>query len=478
MKEPGFWEEDFQPPLSPLDGRYRRYAAPLSLWLSEEALNRARLYVEVRWLAFVLDAEVIKGLPKLTQEEMQYLLSLPRNFRSESRTQLAAFEAETRHDVKAVEYLLRNHLENSGNPKLAAYVELAHFLCTSEDINNLAYALSVKAALEQVWLPKAKELARTLQTMSQRFAATKMLARTHGQPATPTTLGKELKVFATRLENQLEIIEATPIFGKLNGATGTFSAHLALFPGAPWQELSKTFVESLGLSWQSVTTQIEPHDWQIALYDRCSHFGRIAHNLATDMWSYISLGYFKQQAEGTTGSSTMPHKVNPIRFENAEANLEMSDAIFTVLSKSLSTTRMQRDLSDSALQRNIGVAFGYSLVALENLTAGLGRLSANDELMAGELDAHPEVISEAIQQALRVGVLLGVESGGGVENESAPEHSDPYTALRELTRGHDVNLSDLHAQVRTGALPEELRARLLDLEPSSYTGLAEQIAKQ
>ncbi len=468
MSKNGFWEETFAPALSPLDGRYRRQAAPIADWLSEEALNRARIFVEVSWLDFLLENGVIEGLEPLTSSERVYLADLASNFNEQRRARLAALEKETRHDVKAVEHLLREHLVASGNPKLMGMVELTHFLCTSEDINNLAYALCVKGALDEVWLPAARELQQKLATMAETSADTPMLARTHGQPATPTTLGKELAVFSWRLGSQLDRIESDPILGKLNGATGTYSAHVALLPEANWPALSRKFVESLGAQWNPLTTQIESHDWQANLFGDLAHFNRIAHNLATDIWYYVAFDYFTQRPEGTTGSSTMPHKINPIRFENAEANLEVSNALFDVMAANLSTSRLQRDLTDSSLQRNIGVAFGYSLLALDNLKAGLKTLAPNSTKMAGDLEAHPEVLSEALQQALRLQALTG-----GSQSEE-----DPYTRLRNLTRGSSVTLEQMHQVAEESGLSPELSQRLGSMRPADYTGIAADLAKE
>lgn len=458
--EQGFWEQGHSPALSPLDGRYHATAAPLANWLSEDALNRARLHVEAAWIEFLTDSGIIPGCEPLSTKQRNYLYQLSLDFNEQRRTRLAELESETRHDVKAVEYLVREHML-AGDPKLAGLVELAHFLCTSEDINNLSYALCVREALHQVWIPAADGLVADLRKIASATADIPMLARTHGQPATPTTVGKELAVFVSRLESQASHIKGTPILGKLNGATGTYSAHVAVLPKVDWQQASQQFVESLGLVWNPLTTQIEPHDWQIRLYTELEHFNLIAHNLATDCWQYISLGYFKQRSEGSTGSSTMPHKINPIRFENAEANLEMSNAVLGALATNLATTRMQRDLTDSSLQRNIGVGFGYSLVAIENLRGGLARLDVDTDLVLRDLNAHPEVLSEAIQQALRLAALTGSEAS-----------EEPYTLLKTITRGHMVSLEDMRDVIRNADMSTELRSRLLAMTPADYTGLA------
>lgn len=481
-------ESAFTPALSPLDGRYRAVVAPLATWLSEEGLNQSRIQVEVAWMVFVLNRHLVPHLEPLTEDQLRHLRSLHLFTDQDARERLAAFERETRHDVKAVEYLIREHLKtmpsaikDAENTSLA---ELVHFLCTSEDINNLAYALSIKQAITTVWLPVAQGLQRQVLEMSQRYARVPMLARTHGQPATPTTVGKELRVFAQRMSDRITRVQGIDYRGKFNGATGTFSAHAAVLPDVDWFETSRAFVESLGLHWNPWTTQIEPHDWQIELYGEIIHFNRIAHNLATDAWAYISLGYFRQAlaGQGSTGSSTMPHKVNPIRFENAEANLEMSDGVLETLSRSLATTRFQRDLSDSSLQRNIGVGLGYSLVALDSLVRGLEHLDVNVEKTAADLRQHPEVLAEAIQQALRLAMLSAPQ---GVDDEpqildpqsDEPRSADPYLLLKDLTRGKKVTLEALREVIQGAQLPDALEETLVTMEPADYVGLAAELAE-
>lgn len=479
-------------PLSPLDGRYRAQSAALTEYLSEDAINRLRLHIEVEWLIFVSENEVVTGPAPLKEAEKAYLRSLPANYTADDRDELARFEEQTRHDVKAVEYLLRQRALDGG---LERWSEAIHLFATSDDINNLAIALAVKGAVTDVWLPAARTLRATIRTMSTDLADTPMLARTHGQSATPTTVGKELAVFGWRLEQQMARIVAARYSGKFNGATGTFSAHTLAAPHADWAALSRAFVESLGLTWNPLTTQIESHDWQARLYDDIAHFNRVCHNLATDMWTYISLGYFRQQlsAQGSTGSSTMPHKVNPIRFENAEANLEVSNALLQVLSANLSTSRLQRDLSDSSLQRNIGVAIGYSLVALDNLTRGLQGVSAAEDVLRADLSAHWEVISEGIQQVMRVAALraasgegpdsppsAGSLAGDRERGEGAPGNAGekgPYELLKELTRGRQVTQADMERVIASAGLPEDLREALRSLSPETYVGLAPQLAQ-
>jgi adenylosuccinate lyase len=319
--------------------------------------------------------------------------------------------------------------------------------------------------VEDVWLPAARDLVAQISKMAEDNRAVPMLSRTHGQPATPTTLGKELAVMAHRLNRQLDRIARTEYLGKINGATGTYAAHAASVPGADWQHVAKSFVESLGLSWNPLTTQIESHDWQAELYADVARFNRILHNVCTDIWSYISIGYFVQiPVAGATGSSTMPHKVNPIRFENAEANLEISSGLLDVLGSTLVTSRWQRDLTDSSSQRNIGVAFGHSLLAISNVAKGLDRLKVAEGVLAADLDTNWEVLGEAIQMVMRAEAIAGVE---GMEN--------PYERLKDLTRGQRVDADRMREFVQSLGLSKEAEARLLALTPGKYTGIADEL---
>ena len=465
--------------LGPLDGRYRAVAAPLVNHLSEAALNRARLQVEVEWLIHLTDARALPGAPALSDSEKAYLRGVVEDFGAEQITELAAIEAETRHDVKAVEYLLKRRLAEAarapgvvsadGGPTVLPGVgEIVHIFCTSEDINNLAYALTIKAATEQVWLPAIRALLDRLRGLAEAGAAVPMLAHTHGQPATPVTVGKEMAVFAHRLSRQIKRVEATEYLGKINGATGTWAAHVVSVPGADWPTLARSFVEGLGLTWNPLTTQIESHDWQAELYSDVARAGRIAHNLATDAWTYISMDYFHQNlaAQGSTGSSTMPHKVNPIRFENAEANLEVSNALLDSLGATLVTSRMQRDLTDSTTQRNVGVAFGHAVLAYDNLVRGLDGVEINAARMARDLDANWAVLGEAVQQAMRAAAIAG-----------ATGMANPYERLKELTRGHEVGAEDMREFIAGLGLPTEVEERLLALTPATYIGLSERLAR-
>jgi len=456
---------DVTPPiaLGALDGRYRSVVAPLVDHLSEPALNRARVHVEVEWLIHLTEQQVVPGVRRLTGAEQAALREVVTTFGPAEIDELAATERVTQHDVKAVEYFLKKRLRAlAPDPADAGLAELVHFACTSEDINNLSYAVMVKGAVQQVWLPRAAGLVDGLTEMAAALRETPLLAHTHGQPATPTTMGKELAVLAWRMRRQLARVEDAEFLGKLNGATGTYGAHLAAVPDVDWQEVSRSFVEHLGLTWNPLTTQIESHDWQAELYADIARFNRVLHNMCTDVWSYISMGYFAQvRGQGTVGSSTMPHKVNPIRFENAEANLEVSNALLDVLSATLVQSRLQRDLTDSSMQRNIGSALGHSILAVDNAERGLAGLDAVPEAMAADLDANWEVLGEAVQSAMRALAAQGV-----------PGMDEPYERLKELTRGRRIGQDDLVAFVRELELPAEVEERLAALTPSTYVGLA------
>ncbi len=455
--------------LGALDGRYRGAVAPLVDHLSEAALNRTRVRVEVEWFIHLLAGGVVPGTRELTTQERDALRAVVDDFGAEDIAELAEIERETVHDVKAVEYYLKRRLPSilgGGEQEAAALGELIHFCCTSEDINNLSYALMAEGAVRQVWLPRAQEVTDFIASMARDLADLPLLAHTHGQPATPTTLGKELAVFAHRLRRQLARVSATQYLGKLNGATGTFGAHMVAVPEADWPTISRTFVEGvLGLVWNPLTTQIESHDWQAELYDDIARFNRILHGMCVDIWTYISKGYFAQvRGQGTVGSSTMPHKVNPIRFENAEANLEVSNALLEVLGSTLVESRLQRDLTDSSMQRNIGTAFGHSLLAIDNVRRGLAGLDAVPEAMAADLDDNWEVLGEPIQSAMRA---LAAGGASGMEN--------PYERLKDLTRGQRVKGPQIAEFVRGLGLPAEVEERLLALTPATYVGAAQSL---
>jgi adenylosuccinate lyase len=445
-------------PLSPLDGRYRTSVAGLGDFLSEAGLNRARVQVEVEWLIYLTNHRMLGAQP-LSSTQIDSLRALASDFGQPEIDRLAELEATTRHDVKAVEYLVRERLHALGLDRIA---ELTHFAATSEDINNLSYALTVSGAIHRVWLPKLQRVIASLRASAREYRSDAMLARTHGQPATPTTMGKELAVFVYRLERVARQISQTEFLGKFSGATGTFAAHRAADDTVDWPRVSAEFVTSLGLIWNPLTTQIESHDWQAELYNRVSHVNRILHNLTTDIWTYISLGYFRQIPDaGATGSSTMPHKINPIRFENAEANLELSSAVLDSLAATLVTSRLQRDLTDSTTQRNIGVGLGHSLLALDNIERGLSQIDLDRALLAADLDANWEILGEAIQTVIRAEVTAGRSS-----------ISDPYALLKELTRGKRITAEDLAAFVEGLDIGDAAKQRLLELTPATYVGLA------
>ncbi|KQR44675.1 adenylosuccinate lyase [Frigoribacterium sp. CFBP 8754] len=449
-------------PLSPLDGRYRASVGLLGDHLSEAGLNRARVHVEVEWLIAQTDRRAFGSSP-LDEGQKAALRAVVTDFGQEAIDELAGLEATTRHDVKAVEYYVRARLADLG---LEGIAELTHFACTSEDINNLSYALTVKQAVTEVWLPAFDAVQEALAGWATEARDVPMLAHTHGQPATPTTVGKEFAVFVHRLRRLRAQIEGTEYLGKFSGATGTFSAHVVADPSADWPEVSREFVEErLGLTWNPLTTQIESHDWQAELYSRVAHVNRVLHNLATDIWTYISMGYFTQiPIAGSTGSSTMPHKINPIRFENAEANLELSCALLDSLAATLVTSRQQRDLTDSSTQRNIGVAFGHSMLALDNLRRGLGEIAVGTAALEADLEGNWEVLGEAIQTVVRAEVVAGRSS-----------IADPYAMLKELTRGRRVGQAELVAFVEGLDIGADAKARLVALTPAGYTGIASQL---
>ncbi len=449
-------------PLSPLDGRYQPVVAELGQHLSEAGLNRARLYVEIEWILFLAKRDLLSTGAEIDSVLTKQLREIVANFSSDDVAELAATEAQTRHDVKAIEYFIRARLTQLGRDDL---LELTHFACTSEDINNLSYAITIRDAVTNVWLPKAEALVETVRALAVEYKDAAMLARTHGQPATPTTMGKELAVFVHRLDRQLERVRKNEYLGKFSGATGTWSAHLAAVPNVDWKSESQMFVESLGLKFNPLTTQIESHDWQAELYSAITLFNRILHNLCTDIWTYISLNYFKQiPVAGATGSSTMPHKINPIRFENAESNLELSNAILDSLGATLVTSRLQRDLTDSSSQRNIGLGLGHSVLALDNATRGLGELELSLPVLEADLAENWEVLAEAVQTVIRAEVAAGRSN-----------ITDPYQLLKELTRGKRIGGDELVAFVNSLEISEEAKERLILLKPNTYTGLASQL---
>lgn len=464
--------------LTPLDGRYHNQTSALVEYLSEPALNRERMRVEVEWMILLANGyegnnfkPIVGGIEPLTDEECEYLRAIPENFGADGIASHAAHEAVTHHDVKAVEYYIDDALDEAEQKlghktQLSSLKTLVHFSCTSEDINNLSIARCVKQAVANVYRPNLDAIVDYLVKNAQEYSDLSMLSLTHGQPATPTTLGKELAVFAYRLQRQLKHLDNQEYLGKLNGATGTFGAHLAAFPEVDWISVSKEFVENrMCLQWNPLTTQIESHDWQAELYSTVSHINHILHNLAVDVWMYISRGIFVQvPVKGATGSSTMPHKVNPIRFENAEANLEISCSLFDTICSTLTESRWQRDLTDSTTQRNIGSAFGYALLALNNLLGGLNSIHPNKDFMSKELDENWEVLGEPIQTAMRAEEIAGV-----------PGMERPYEQVKELMRGHHITQSDVEEFIASRSFDEETSVRLQSMTPESYTGFASRL---
>lgn len=447
-------------PLSPLDGRYHETVAGIGEHLSEAGLNRARVHVEIEWIIRLVDEGLFGA--KLSDDERNGLRDIAANFGDADVARISELEATTQHDVKAVEYLVREHLEKIGLSRLA---ELTHFACTSEDINNLAYGITFGSAVHEVWRPALVGLVEDLTTLARTERDTPMLSRTHGQPATPTTFGKEIAVFAHRLIRLLDSIDNVRLSGKFSGATGTFSAHVVAEPDVDWIRVSHEFVESLGLEWNPLTTQIESHDNQAALLTRISHVNRVLHNLCTDMWTYISQGFITQvPVAGTTGSSTMPHKVNPIRFENAEANLEIASAMGDAIAATLVTSRLQRDLTDSTTQRNLGVALGHSLLAVTNIRKGLTQIAVDRGALSDDLSSNLEVLGEAIQTVLRAERAAGTTS---IDN--------PYELLKDLTRGKRLTAESLRAFIEGLEMSEDGKARLLALTPETYIGNASKL---
>ena len=446
--------------LSPLDGRYARSLEPLRPYFSELALIRHRLRVEIEWL-LALAAD--KGLPEVGPFDAKViakLRALAERFTEGDGERVKAIERETNHDVKAIEYWIREQVAD--DPALAKAAPFIHFACTSEDVNNLAYALMVRGARDTVLLPAIEAVVAKLAAAAHAGADHAMLARTHGQPATPTTLGKELANFVHRLRRARAGLEAVKLTGKANGAVGNYNAHLAAYPQIDWQALARRFVESLGLEFNPYTVQIEPHDALAEVFDALARLNTILIDLDRDVWGYVSLGYFRQKAvAGEVGSSTMPHKVNPIDFENSEGNLGIANALLRHLSEKLPISRWQRDLTDSTVLRNVGVAFGHSLLGYASCLKGLDKLEPDPARMRADLEENWDVLAEAVQTVMR---RYGLP--------------DPYEQLKQLTRGKRVDGAAMREFIRGLALPEPEKARLLELTPATYTGAAAELARR
>ncbi|BCB07175.1 adenylosuccinate lyase [Vreelandella venusta] len=439
--------------LSPVDGRYGAKAAALREHFSEFGLIRARVIVEVRWLQRLADHSQIVEVPPLSVEATAFLEQLIRDFSVEDAERIKEIERTTNHDVKAVEYFLKEKI--AGQPELNAVTEFIHFACTSEDINNLSYGVMLADGLKAT-LPTLHEVADEIAKLAIAHAAQPMLSRTHGQTASPTTLGKEMANVAYRLKRQLKQIERVEILGKINGAVGNYNAHLTTYPDIDWEANARTFVEGLGLSFNPYTTQIEPHDYIAELFDAVCRFNTILIDFDRDVWGYISLGYFKQRTvEGEIGSSTMPHKVNPIDFENSEGNLGLANAVLSHLAQKLPISRWQRDLTDSTVLRNLGVGLAYGLIGYHASLKGISKLEANPERLAEDLDNSWEVLAEPIQTVMR---RYGIEK--------------PYEKLKELTRGKRIDQVGFAAFIDTLELPESVKNELKALSPASYIGNA------
>ncbi len=447
--------------LSPLDGRYAAKVEGLRAHFSEFGLIHNRVIVEIEWLKALAAEPLIAEVPAFSADTLAALDALARDFSEADAERVKTIERTTNHDVKAVEYFLREHF--ASNAEIARVGEFIHFACTSEDINNLSHALMLKAGRDNVLLPALNAVTARLVELAQQHAALPMLARTHGQPASPTTLGKEMANVAYRLQRQAQQVISVPMLGKINGAVGNYNAHLSAYPEFDWEGFAQRFVEGLGLTFNKYTIQIEPHDYMAELFDAVSRANTVLIDLNRDVWGYISVGYFKQKVKaGEIGSSTMPHKVNPIDFENAEGNLGLANALLRHLAEKLPVSRWQRDLTDSTVLRNMGVALGYALLGYDSCLRGLNKLEANPQRLAEDLDHNWEVLAEPIQTVMR--------------RYNVP---NAYEQLKELTRGKSgINRDSLHAFIITLAIPDADRQRLLAMTPASYIGKAVALAQQ
>ena len=443
--------------ISPVDGRYGSKTTDLRNYFSEFGLIKYRVMVEVRWLQQLAAIDGIAEVPALSAQANQVLNDIVDNFSLADAERVKEIERTTNHDVKAVEYLLKEKV--AVNAEIAAISEFIHFACTSEDINNLSHGLMLSAARRDVLLPQCDALLDAIKKLANDYQRIPMMARTHGQPASPTTMGKEMANVYMRLKRQRDQIAAVEILGKFNGAVGNYNAHLSAYPQLNWHQLSEQFVTSLGLSWNAFTTQIEPHDYIAELFDAVARFNTILLDFDRDVWGYIALGHFKQRTiAGEIGSSTMPHKVNPIDFENSEGNLGIANALFNHLSAKLPVSRWQRDLTDSTVLRNLGMGFGYTLIAYQATLKGISKLEVNEANLLSELDANWELLAEPVQTVMR---RYGIEK--------------PYEKLKELTRGKRITQADLHLFIDNLALPDSVKAELKLLTPANYIGAAIEI---
>ncbi|MCC8464495.1 MULTISPECIES: adenylosuccinate lyase [Photorhabdus] len=440
--------------VSPIDGRYGDKVSALRTIFSEFGLLKFRVQVEVRWLQKLAECAEIKEVPAFDTDANAYLNEIIANFNEQDAMRIKTIERTTNHDVKAVEYFLKEKVAHV--PALHQVSEFIHFACTSEDINNLAYALMLQTAREEVLLPQWRQMIDTIKKMASEYRDLPLLSRTHGQPATPSTVGKEFANVAHRMERQYRQLEQAEILGKINGAVGNYNAHIAAYPQVDWHQFSETFVTSLGITWNPYTTQIEPHDYIAELFDTIARFNTILIDFDRDIWGYIALNHFKQKTvAGEIGSSTMPHKVNPIDFENSEGNLGLANAVFSHLASKLPISRWQRDLTDSTVLRNLGVGLGYALIAYQATMKGLNKLEVNEQHLLDELDQNWEVLAEPIQTVMR---RYGIEK--------------PYEKLKELTRGKRVNGEGMKTFIDGLDLPEEEKIRLKAMTPANYIGRA------
>ena len=440
--------------ISPVDGRYGSRTTELRDIFSEFGLIKFRVTVEVRWLQQMATIAGIAEVPALSASANALLNSIVDNFSLADAERVKEIERTTNHDVKAVEYLLKEKV--AGNAELAAISEFIHFACTSEDINNLSHGLMLTTARDQVLLPLMDQLLASIKALAVQYKTIPMMARTHGQPASPTTLGKEMANVYIRLQRQRNQVAAVEMLGKFNGAVGNYNAHLSAYPTLDWHQISEQFVTSLGLTWNPFTTQIEPHDYIAELFDAVARFNTILIDFDRDVWGYIALGHFKQRTiAGEIGSSTMPHKVNPIDFENSEGNLGVANAIFQHLASKLPVSRWQRDLTDSTVLRNLGVGFGYTLIAYHATLKGISKLEVNEVNLLTELDQNWELLAEPVQTVMR---RYGIEK--------------PYEKLKELTRGKRISPADLAVFIDNLALPDAAKAELKQLRPDNYIGAA------
>jgi len=439
--------------ISPLEGRYASKVRVLADYFSEWALIRYRLRIEVEWLIKMSERREISHVRPFTDAEKRQLRSLVTGFDIKQAQRVKEIEKETNHDVKSVEYYIKERIRDTS---LDALRESVHFCCTSEDINNLAYALMLKEGIHDVWLPLAKGVIDAVAALAVATRDRPMLTRTHGQPASPSIMGKELAVFVYRWRRQIEQIEKTGFLGKFNGAVGSYNAHAITYPDLSWEEICRAMVEGLGLTFNPLTTQIEPHDYMAELFHNLMRFNAITINFDRDMWFYISLGYFRQKIVGReVGSSIMPHKVNPIDFENSEANMGLSNSLLGHMALHLPVSRLQRDLTDSSTLRNIGTAIGHAVIGLKSTLRGLERVEVDTRVLQEDLDASWEVLAEAVQMVMR-------KAG----------HENPYERMKGLTRGTTITRQEMHVFIQGLDLPEEDKKRLLALTPATYTGLA------